>query len=261
VYLLFQYKLNTGDTLISKKHNEIFLFCLIHSIHGFYQFLFVYFIQGIHYKKTSVKKKGENLYRACVIVAHPDDETLWAGGTIIMHPECLWEIYTLCRASDLDRTPKYFKALSVLNASGEIADLDDGSAQEPLPEIEVQNQVLEWVEGHHYDLLISHGPNGEYTQHRRHEETSRAVKTLWENGRIDATELWLFAYGDGGRAYLPRAEANAPVQFKLPIYVWEKKYYIINEIYGFNQESWEARTTPKVEAFWSFNTRNEMSNE
>jgi len=24
---------------------------------------------------------------ASVIVAHPDDETLWAGGTIMMHPE------------------------------------------------------------------------------------------------------------------------------------------------------------------------------
>ncbi len=208
-----------------------------------------------------MKKKGENCYKVCVIVAHPDDETLWAGGTIMMHPEWSWKIYTLCRASDLDRAPKFFKALSFLNASGEMADLDDGSAQKPLLDMEVQNQILELLKKHHYDLLISHGPKGEYTRHRRHEETSRAVKTLWNNGRIHATELWLFAYDDGERAYLPQAEARAPVQCELPVKIWEKKYYIINEIYGFDQKSWEARTTPKVEAFWSFNTRNEMSDE
>ena len=40
---------------------------------------------------------------AVVIVAHPDDETLWAGGTILMHPETHWTILTLCRTSDPDR--------------------------------------------------------------------------------------------------------------------------------------------------------------
>ena len=35
--------------------------------------------------------------KAAVIVAHPDDETLWAGGTILMHPETKWTIIALCR--------------------------------------------------------------------------------------------------------------------------------------------------------------------
>ena len=26
--------------------------------------------------------------KCAVIVAHPDDETLWAGGTMLMHPDC-----------------------------------------------------------------------------------------------------------------------------------------------------------------------------
>ena len=30
-----------------------------------------------------------------VIVAHPDDETLWAGGTLLMHPDCRWTVVTL----------------------------------------------------------------------------------------------------------------------------------------------------------------------
>ena len=36
--------------------------------------------------------------RAAVVVAHPDDETLWCGGYILTHPEFLWRIVTLCRA-------------------------------------------------------------------------------------------------------------------------------------------------------------------
>lgn len=38
--------------------------------------------------------------RAAVVVAHPDDETLWCGGYILAHPEIDWKIVTLSRASD-----------------------------------------------------------------------------------------------------------------------------------------------------------------
>ncbi|MBN2029679.1 PIG-L family deacetylase [bacterium] len=196
------------------------------------------------------------LHRACILVAHPDDETLWAGGLIIMHPDWLWKIYTLCRASDPDRAPKFLKALSMLNAKGEMADLDDGPEQEPLSGSDIQNQILTWTGQDHYDLLISHGPQGEYTRHRRHEETSRAVQTLWKEGKIDAAELWLFAYQDNEGANLPQAAAGAPIQFELPDDVWQKKYRLITEVYGFTPDSWEARTTPRVEAYWHFNREN-----
>src|ERR1039457_2443340 len=33
---------------------------------------------------------AENRPRAAVVVAHPDDETLWCGGYILAHPEFLW---------------------------------------------------------------------------------------------------------------------------------------------------------------------------
>ena len=45
-----------------------------------------------------------------IIVAHPDDETLWAGGTILSHPEWSVFVISLCRASDTDRAPKFNRA-------------------------------------------------------------------------------------------------------------------------------------------------------
>ena len=44
--------------------------------------------------------------KALIIVAHPDDETIWMGGTILKYTELEWTIYSLCRASDKDREPK-----------------------------------------------------------------------------------------------------------------------------------------------------------
>ncbi|KPK81130.1 MAG: hypothetical protein AMS27_15700 [Bacteroides sp. SM23_62_1] len=55
---------------------------------------------------------------AAVIVAHPDDETLWAGGTVLAHPLWDWYIITLCRKSDPDRAPKFYRVLEILGAEG-----------------------------------------------------------------------------------------------------------------------------------------------
>jgi len=46
--------------------------------------------------------------------------------------------------------------------------------------------------------------------------------------------------------------ADAPVHNLLPLAIWQRKYRVIHDIYGFPNESWEARTTPTREAFWHF---------
>ena len=189
---------------------------------------------------------------AAILVAHPDDETLWAGGFVLEHAEWDWFIGTLCRASDPDRAPKFTRVLERLHARGAMLDMEDGPEQRPLPALDVQRQVLMLLPGIHFDMLLTHGPQGEYTWHRRHVEVCQAVVALWRAGRISADALWLFAYEDGERQHLPRAVRNAHVQQPLPPEVWRTKFDLMTQVYGFHPESWEARTTPRAEAFWCF---------
>ena len=187
-----------------------------------------------------------------VIVAHPDDETLWAGGTILNHPYHKWFIVCLCRANDSERAPRFYNALKLLKAEGIMGNLDDGPDQHPLDEKELEDEILRLLPATHFDLILTHNSTGEYTRHRRHEEVNKAVITLWHNGNISANELWTFAYEDGNKSYFPQSVESSDIVEILPEKIWLKKYDIITETYGFEKNSWEAETTPKSEAFWQF---------
>ena len=188
-----------------------------------------------------------------MIVAHPDDETLWAGGTLLSNPS--WECFVLClcRGSDSDRAPKFYTALNELGATGTIADLDDGPNQTPLDASLIESAILKRLPSQKYDLIITHSPRGEYTRHRRHEEVGRAVINLWDENVLSTDALWCFAYEDGNRAYHPRPIRIDTAYHKLTASIWNRKYDIMTKTYGFNKDSWEVRTTPQAEAFWLFN--------
>ena len=187
-----------------------------------------------------------------VIVAHPVDETLWAGGTILSHPSWNCFIISLCRGGDEERALKFNKAIKVLKSEGIMGNLDDGPNQNPLDEEEVEQAILDLLPKKHYDLIISHNPNGEYTRHLRHEEVSKAVINLWNNSKITADELRTFAYEDGHKKYHPRPVQNAAIYRTLTKRIWLRKYSILRETYGFEKDSWEIKTTPRNEAFWQF---------
>ncbi len=187
-----------------------------------------------------------------VIIAHPDDETLWAGGTILDNP--LWDCFIacLCRKNDPDRAPKFNRVLKILGANGKMGDLDDGPEQTPLAENEVEDAILDLLPATNFDLVITHSINGEYTRHRRHEEIGRAVINLWHSGKLTTDELLVFSYEDGNREYYPKPIKNAHTGHLISPQLWGMKYNIITSIYGFDINSWEAKTTPTEEAFWHF---------
>jgi len=200
--------------------------------------------------------KNSNKKNIAVIVAHPDDETLWAGGTILNHPSISWFIVCLSRGTDSDRAPRFYNALKILKSEGVMGNLDDGPEQKPLDEDDVQQTILDLLPPQHFDLIISHNPNGEYTRHLRHEETGIAVIKLWFAGKILTDELWTFAYEDGNKEYFPRPVENATICTALTKRIWQKKYNLITETYGFGFSSFEAKTTPRIESFNQFTDAN-----
>jgi LmbE family N-acetylglucosaminyl deacetylase len=187
-----------------------------------------------------------------IIVAHPDDETLWVGGTILSHPT--WKCVVVCLSGkhDTDRSVKFQETMKILKCEGIMGDLDNGPEQVRLDERLVESAVLSLLPPKSFDLVITHNPTGEYTRHIRHEEISKAVIKLWHSGKIATSELWTFAYEDGNTAYYPKPEEGASIYRILTKRTWLRKLSIITETYGFEPTSWEAITTPKAEAFWKF---------
>lgn len=198
--------------------------------------------------RSAVQKK------VAVIVAHPDDETLWAGGTLLSHPEWTCFVACICRANDADRAPRFAAVLQALGATGKMADMDDGPEQTPLSIPVVAEQVLQLLPYTQFDLIITHNIAGEYTRHRRHEEVSEAVFLLWQQQRLSSPELWCFAYDDGSRSHFPLADQQADIYLPLPSDIYQQKKKIITDIYGFSHDSWEAKITPSAEAFRTFST-------
>jgi LmbE family N-acetylglucosaminyl deacetylase len=215
------------------------------------------FLNRITSSDDDIEMSFESNLNVLVIVAHPDDETLWTGGLMLMCRNWQWQVISLCRGSDTDRRPRFFKALKLYDAKGRIADLDDGPKQSPLDPRTVESAILTAVGDHGFDVVITHSPVGEYTRHRRHEETSLAVTALWHCRDLRAKELWYFAYSDNQRTHLPKAIENAHLSITLPSEIRRRKQDIVGSVYGFSPDTWEYQTTPPVEAFWRFRSRSD----
>jgi len=192
--------------------------------------------------------------RIAVVVAHPDDEALWAGGLLLSRPPSSLFIVALCRKRDPDRAPRFRRALDCLGAQGAMGDLDDGPEQAPLAEELVETAIKALLPRVPYDLLLTHGPEGEYTSHRRHLEVARGVRALLDQGAVSATRFWQFAYEDQKGEGLPRPNAKATFTRTLSPELWARKAQLITQTYGFTPESWEARAAPRTEGFTCYRT-------
>jgi LmbE family N-acetylglucosaminyl deacetylase len=202
----------------------------------------------------AISKAGQSWeFTNCLfIVAHPDDEILWAGGLMLLHPQTRWTVMTLTRKSDPDRAPKFNHVMEFLGAKGIMGDLDDGPEQKPLADKEIRKTIQEMLPMDKFDLILTHSRWGEYTRHIRHEEVSKAVLAMHTTGDLPSKLIWMFAYEDGGGKYPPKASRDADIHVWLPEPIWQEKYRIITEMYGLSADSFEAKCCPKHEGFWQF---------
>ncbi|MBU3923817.1 MAG: PIG-L family deacetylase [Nanoarchaeota archaeon] len=181
-----------------------------------------------------------------VIVAHPDDETIWMGGTLLMNKN-KWntKIISLCRRDDEDRAPKFRKVCKILNAECHISDLEDEKLNE-LPVEEIINRIKKFNLHKNYDYIFTHGKNGEYG-HIRHKEINKAVKQMLNNKELTCEKLFFFSYVR--RNKFCHADKNPDKFIRLKDNLLTEKKYLIHNVYGFDTGSFEEKSARGFETF------------
>lgn len=120
--------------------------------------------------------------RNAVIVAHPDDEALFAGGLLSRYKE----FDVICCSipfKDPERAFCYFESVRLLGHHPILFPYQESNAQEPLMHLEKINLS-------NYDNIFTHNSEGEYG-HPHHIQISNFVKDNFEG------EIYHFGYGTG----------------------------------------------------------------
>ena len=167
-----------------------------------------------------------------LLVAHPDDETIFCGGTMLLYPNCKWTVISITddgRPYAFKEAMKSFKKLGVNIVSYKTL------GQKNIPQGAQVSELVEerkiWVEvlkklRLNSDIVLTHNKNGEYG-HGAHKLLSATADDLFSN-------VWKFIYPKGKPPY--KSEKK---EVSLTEDVLKNKKAIFNNCYPTEKYLWK----------------------
>jgi len=130
-------------------------------------------------------REAENV----MVVAHPDDESLWGGFTLASDEP--WTVLCMTHSRTVERRRDFYQSLAILGQVGAMLDLPD---REEVPatreDIEQMTQVLTpIIQSPSVKRVMTHGTLGEYG-HPLHRTVNAVVTDL----APDKERLWYFSF-------------------------------------------------------------------
>lgn len=122
-----------------------------------------------------------------VVVAHPDDEVLFASGIILRHWHRQWTVIC-CSVPRRDpiRAWKFFESCRRLNVRGQLLPVAESEPNEPLTGLELLGMLEP------YDFIVSHNEHGEYG-HFHHMQVHHYVASV-----VGTRDFATFGYSKEG---------------------------------------------------------------
>jgi LmbE family N-acetylglucosaminyl deacetylase len=189
--------------------------------------------------------------QALLLTAHPDDETIFCGGTLLAHPEWDWHVVCATYSAGQTRYDEFHSAINAYRDAGvTIAEattlaLTDIANEMPGEQLESWRLAVESIGGH-FDIVLTHNSVGEYG-HPHHQTLNRLAHDRFHN-------VWEFiAPGATPHEPQPFGESNHVVA--LDEELLSKKFEIFDYCYRSQANLW--RVFPDMMQ-WAFSTGPEI---
>lgn len=188
--------------------------------------------------------------RALAVVSHPDDETIFIGGTLLSHPEYHWQILCVTYEQASQRAEEAMAAISCYRADGLqigirfLEHVDDNHSESGGIDItRLREQLSEWATW--ADLVVTHNEEGEYG-HAAHRAVHRATKAIF-------SKSWEIMCNDS--LVLPHLARSEYWYCELPHDIMARKRLIFEQAYPSQQLLWSK--VPHLVG-WAFNRQIEV---